>query len=163
MVINRKEAKSKPPHPPAVSGSDYCQNLQEKQNEKQLQLKKKEQRKEERKKKKSEKKIKNKKTSSEQEGERDEESEEEIINEVLYDNDSDGDIVFEESNHCQGYFGDNDKDDDSAWIGCNSCSKWFHLYCININCQNMTMAQIETLDFNCSSCKRKGAKGKKVL
>ena len=51
LVTSKQEQKSKPPHPPAVSGNDYFKNLLNKQNEKQQLMIKKIERQEQRRKK----------------------------------------------------------------------------------------------------------------
>ena len=129
VVIARKEAKSKPSHPPAVSGEDYYKNLLQKQKDKQMQLDKKKERQELREKKKNEKGQKNKKNSK-----KNTVTEEE---EISYADDSDEEVSFEEADECQACGGDSNKEDDNAWIGCNNCPRWFHRDCLAINFDNI--------------------------
>ena len=49
---------------------------------------------------------------------------------------------------CQAEY--NDQPDE--WIGCSSCERWFHKFCIHIDVTGYSDKEIEALDFICEFC-----------
>lgn len=70
---------------------------------------------------------------------------------MIFDDVPDEAVTFDESDVCQACLGDANKEDNQLWIGCDSCCRWFHRYCLPINF-DMSSADIEAMNFNCPSC-----------
>ena len=75
----------------------------------------------------------------------------------MYDDDSGEDVLVENANvenECAACGGDEEAHDLCAWMGCSSCSRWFHKVCIDAEYENMTLEQIEQLEFSCRHCQQ---------
>ena len=154
VVIKRKETKSKPTRPPAVSGKLYYDMMLKKQEAKVQEEENKKKRKEERERKKQEKEAKKSCSGGKKSGE--DESEDE--NEIVLNDDSDDDVVLEETNECKACGGEEDADDESAWIGCQKCLNWYHKLCLDPSFSTLSVEVIQNLDFTCRVCQTRKKK-----
>ena len=154
VAIKRKETKSKLTRPPAVSGKLYYDMMLKKQEAKVQEEENKKKRKEERERKKQEKEAKKSCSGRKKSGE--DESEDE--NEIVLNDDSDDDVVLEETNECKACGGEEDADDQSAWIGCQKCSNWYHKLCLNPSYSTLSVEEIQNLDFTCRVCQTRKKK-----
>ena len=75
----------------------------------------------------------------------------------MYDDDSE-DILEEETEDCHACGGNEKTNDPKAWIGCEQCMRWFHKTCIDPSYKNMSLKEIENLDFKCNVCLKRSAK-----
>ena len=74
--------------------------------------------------------------------ENDEDKEDEITDEVVFDNSSDCELVNEDRNICFACHGSECWDDNSMWIGCGSCSRWFHKAYISVEVEDMSQEEL---------------------
>ena len=146
LIITRKITKTKPKLPPAISGNEYLQFLQKKQDEKKKQLELKEERKKKREMKKAEKNAGTKRTLFTEESE-------ESGQEMEFDDEES--IEMEEENTCFGCGGNDEWDQPNVWIGCSTCSKWFHKACISEDVMTMTEEELLEYNYYCKSCEQK--------
>ena len=72
--------------------------------------------------------------------------------------DSDDDFIFEPSNDCQACGGDDQQDNVYAWIGCNDCPRWFHKYCLGVEYENMSLKEMNKINYMCKICERTSKK-----
>lgn len=42
--------------------------------------------------------------------------------------------------------------DPSKWMGCGSCSRWFHRYCVNADYDKLSERNVKKLQFKCKHC-----------
>ena len=59
---------------------------------------------------------------------------------------------FDDSTKCQACCSDEGQDEADKWIEYNSCPRWYHKYCLNENYENMSLEEIDELNFNCNFC-----------
>jgi len=65
---------------------------------------------------------------------------------------SDEDVVLEETNECKACGGEEYADDNSAWIGCQKCTRWFHKHCLDSSYSDLSLQEIKDLDFTFRTC-----------
>ena len=70
----------------------------------------------------------------------------------LFNDESDVEEAVEDQNACQACLGTDQQDTAEAWIGCTTCSRWYHRECLQIDFSSMTDEDIENLDFVCRAC-----------
>ena len=153
---NKKEPKSRPKMPPAVTGEHYVKYLEKKRTDKMIEEEKKKKRKEEREKNKLLKSTKTKNTkgakkSLVQDVNNDSDSTSESSSNqdcMLHDDEDDELEDFE--NICFACGGDNEKSNIDAWIGCNYCSRWYHKECLGANFETLSREETEEMDFKCN-------------
>ena len=71
-----------------------------------------------------------------------------------FDDSSDSELVDEDKNICFACHGSECWDDNSMWIGCSSCSRWFHKACISVEVEDMTQEELAEYNFKCTYCER---------
>ena len=159
IVSKKNEARSNVP--PAITGIDYRDNLQRNQDKKKRELEEKERRKQEREQKKRQRELeknnkekKKRKVVPEEVSENDEDKEDEITDEVILDDSSDCELIDEDKNICFACHGSECWDDNSMWIGCGSCSRWFHKACISVEVEDMSREELAEYNFICTYCER---------
>lgn len=166
ILNTKKDPKRKVSAFLAVSGDECFEYLKKKQENKIAEQVKKELRQKERlqKRKEKEDKIKQKKTYTKPtNSDTDEEDGREGEVTVVYNDNSDEDIILGANDECAACGGDDRKDDPTAWIGCVSCPLWYHTYCLNMGYETMTMAELAKVDFKCNLCmKSKNRFNKKI-
>lgn len=142
--------------PPAVSGSEYTKYIETKLNKKKEEEDNKKKRKEERERKKLDKEANKtkgskvaKKLFTETNSSPDESSSE---NEMILDDEEECNEIILNINECQACGSETNKENSSAWMGCNYCSRWYHKACFEGEYENMTDHEIEMLDFKCDIC-----------
>lgn len=167
VLITRKNVKTKPKAPPAISGKQYCEYLKKQQDEKKRLFDEKEKRKLERlqkgktQKNKSQKGKKRKRTvedTSEEEivEETDEEDEgKQEENQMVLDSDSDCSLKID-NEMCNACYGKENWSVPEAWIGCSGrrCEKWFHKECISGDICSMTDDELKDYQLLCESCSK---------
>lgn len=159
ITSTKKNTSVKPKHSPAFTGIDHLNFLRRTQREKEKLEEEKEKRKKERelKKKLKEQAANNKgkrggkrvrETAKEDEQDTDKEDQEMVFM------DSDSDLDIDNENKCEACFGNEDLDDNSKWIGCNKCPRWFHKGCVSDDVEEMDEEELREFNFICHYCSK---------
>ena len=114
--------------PNAISGKDWIQYQKKKKEDKEAEEERKRKKREERETKKAER-EKSKGGKKSRKTPREEEVDENVCGE------------------CQNEFDDGDEDE---WVGCNHCTRWFHVQCTELI--GLTREEVEATDFKCFVC-----------
>ena len=75
---------------------------------------------------------------------------------VIFDDEESFEI--EDENACFGCGGTDELENAAAWIGCSSCSKWFHKSCVSSSVVNMNEEELHLFNYYCKTCDKNQSK-----